>query len=480
MTPAAHPSCQSECRHTDAALSELRSWALLGALSLAVAGVFALLLAISRVPGIERIGHWPLGFFSKGLVIHVVFSLVIWFLTVFALLTSQAAYDISGGKPKFMGLGRVGLSLVSMSFPMLFVPAFLIDSTATLNNYVPVIIHPAYYAGLFLLAAGLLMPVLRLLANAGLRLRRLDTVPYAMVMAGVVYCVAVGCFASGLKGVWGEVPSRSMHEQLFWGGGHILQFAYCILMLTGWTILGRQSLGKDIVDPDIFRLAIGLIGVFSAGGLLFCAFFKPFSPVYMEAFRRLQFVLAFPSLLIAGSGLYAVLQYRKSSALPWRDPAFVALALSVLVFGAGGIMGLLITGSDTRTPAHYHGVIGGVQVACMGMMLMVCLPRLVALPSAPPRLKLQLALFGFGQLMASVGLFMAGGYGAPRKTPSGSVSLTDGAAAGMALHGIGALFAVIGGILFVATMLQYLFRKTAAPVRGSLAANSWSGEAGAT
>ncbi len=197
-----------------------------------------------------------------------------------------------------------------------------------------------------------------------------------------------------------------MHEHLFWGGGHVLPFLYCILMLTGWTMLGRRTFDKDIVDPDIFRLAIGLIGVFSLAALFFSVMFKAFSPVYTEAFRRLQFVLAFPSLLVAGSGLVSVLRYRKEASLPSANPAFVALALSPAVFAVGGVMGLLITGSDLRTQAHYHGVIAGVQVACMGLMLTYCLPRLLRAPRAVALQRVQLALFAFGQVLASIGLFM--------------------------------------------------------------------------
>ncbi len=39
---------------------------------------------------------WPIGFFYKGLVIHVVFSLVIWLLGVFAFLTTVATREAAG------------------------------------------------------------------------------------------------------------------------------------------------------------------------------------------------------------------------------------------------------------------------------------------------------------------------------------------------------------------------------------------------
>ena len=70
--------------------ARVADWAWLAVGALAIAGVFALLLALSRIPGMDKAPFWPLGFFYKGLVIHVVFSLVIWLLAVFAFLVSVA------------------------------------------------------------------------------------------------------------------------------------------------------------------------------------------------------------------------------------------------------------------------------------------------------------------------------------------------------------------------------------------------------
>lgn len=444
--------------------AELRSWALMGASSLAIAGIFALLLAVSRIPGIEHIFGWTLTFFPKGLVIHVVFSLVIWFLIVFGLLASFAAEDVSGGNIKFAGLGRTGLALVAMSFPMLFLPAFDATTQATLNNYIPVIVHPLYYVGLMFLGAGILMPVLRLFANVFAARGPKTPLVTAMTAGGIVYTVALVCFVLGVRQVWGEEPSRLMHERMFWGGGHVLQFLYCLLMLSGWYILAKETLGEDIVDPEIFTLATRLIAVFAVPAIIFYFAFEPFSFKQTEAFRRLQFVLSLPSLMIAVGGLTAVLKTAKTRALPWTSPAFLALTLSPLVFGAGGIMGLLITGSDTRTPAHYHGVIAAVNLACMGLMLAFCLPRLQRAVDLTKRsARLQIVLFGCGQFMASIGLYLAGGYGAPRKTPGAAGALVDGAVAGLYLHGFGALFAVMGGVMFVFAMLRALLGRRNGP-----------------
>jgi hypothetical protein len=455
--PASPPSGMAKELDVETiASTEWRSWTLLAVGALAIAGVFAFLLAVSRLPGAEKIFPWPLGFFSKGLVIHVIFSLVVWFLVVFALLTSIATHETSSAAQRLPSLGGIGAGLVAMAFPLLFLPAFLDDTTASLNNYVPVIVHRAYYFGLVLLSLGVALPAAKLLANVPRRLSDMSPLALAMSAGALVYFSALSCAAAGLAMSWGGEPTRQFHENLFWGAGHVLQFLYALMMLTGWFYLLRASLGGKANDPEIFRIAVVLIGVFAVLAPILYAVFEPFSVFQSEAFRRLQMVVALPSLMIAVSGLSAVLSVRRRSELPWRDPAFLALVLSTLVFGAGGIMGFLITGSDTRTPAHYHGVIAGVNLSLMGLFHAYILPALGQPARRPRAIRAQILLFGCGQLIACVGLFLAGGYGAPRKMPSGAVSLVDGAVIGMYLHGVGALIAIIGGVMFVLTIFSAL------------------------
>ena len=87
---------------------ELIGWAWIAVGALAVAGVFALLLALSRIPGMEKTPFWPIDFFYKGLVIHVVFSLVIWLQGVFAFLVSVATLRLAGDDVRAAPLGRLG------------------------------------------------------------------------------------------------------------------------------------------------------------------------------------------------------------------------------------------------------------------------------------------------------------------------------------------------------------------------------------
>ncbi len=124
-------------------------------------------------------------------------------------------------------------------------------------------------------------------------------------------------------------------------------------------------------------------------------------------------------------------------------------------------MGLLISGSDTRTPAHYHAVITAVSVSSAGMLLTFGLDELGLAPVPARATRGLIALYGGGQFVASIGMFVAGGYGAARKTPDGVGSLDAVAAAGMAVHGIASIFTILGGAAFVVIAIRALLRPKA-------------------
>jgi len=439
---------------------ELRNWAALAIGSLAVAGVMAVLIAVSRIPGIQTFGIWPLDFFAKGLVIHVIFSLVVWFLTIFALLVSMATFEIAGaGEVRLSVFGGIGTIVAGAAYPLLFLTSFDHTSAASLNNYIPVIQHHAYYDGLILLALGVAMPVLRLLVNLPARPLGMPPLPLAMTAGSLIYLVALVCFAIASFLSWGAPLSKELNEVLFWGGGHILQFLFCLLMLTGWFILARASIGEGAIGPDALRVAVLLLAAFTIPGPLLFSRLDMASDEFRSAFRYLQFVMAAPTLMIGVPVLLGIGRAKDSAPLPWRDPAFIALVMSLTLFAVGGVMGNVISGSDTRTPAHYHAVITAVSLAAVGLMLTYCLPALDRTPENSRWLRLQIWLYGGGQLFACIGLFLAGQHGAPRKTPTSFAALTDAAVVGMFLNGIGALIAVAGGVMFVVTVIRALWPK---------------------
>jgi len=444
----------------EAVRRELIGWAWLAVGALAVAGVFALLLALSRIPGMDRAPFWPLGFFYKGLVIHVVFSLVIWLLGGFAFLVSAATLEACPRGVLAGPLGQIGQGLVFAAFPCLFAPAFFDATLPELSNYVPLIRHPLYDLGLIFLALGVLAPVARLMVNLPRAARPLPPLAFAMATAGFIFALALTAFAIAAALLANQGSLGASRDPLFWGGGHLMQFAYAALMLANWRILAGRSLGLTEADDGPFRLALLLVAVLALPGPVLYALFDAFSPAQREAFRFLQFGLAAPTLLFGG---FLVMKARRLGRLgqwPWANPAFFALAASLALFALGGAMGFLITGSDTRTPAHYHAVITAVSVSSAGMLLTFGLDKLGRAPVAARAIQGVIGLYAGGQFIASIGMFVAGGYGAARKTPAGS--LDPVAAAAMAVHGFASIFTIIGGAAFVAVAIRALLRRSPA------------------
>jgi hypothetical protein len=438
---------------------ELLGWAWLAVGALAVAGVFAILLALSRIPGMENAPFWPLGFFYKGLVIHVVFSLVIWLLGIFAFLVSVATRKLAGDDVRAAPLGRIGQGAVLIAFPCLFAPAFFDATRPELTNYIPLIRHPAYDFGLLALALGVLAPVMRLLVNLPGRLgAALPPLSFAMALAGLIYLVALACFGIAGTLVASEGELALSREAMLWGGGHVLQFVYAILLMTNWSILARSSLGDKAVDNGVFLLSALMVALIAIPAPVFYAAFVPFSDSQHEAFRLLQFGLIAPTLIFAASLVARARTLRPPSGWPWQDPDFFTLAMSLALFALGGAMGFMISGSDTRTPAHYHAVITAVSVSSAGMLLTFGFQELGRLPAPAHLTRILIGLYGGGQFAASIAMFVAGGYGALRKTPTGAGSLDTVAAAGMAVHGIASIFTILGGAAFVVIAIRGLLR----------------------
>mgnify|MGYP005637200315 FL=1 len=179
--------------------------------------------------------------------------------------------------------------------------------------------------------------------------------------------------------------------------------------------------------------------------------YAPVHEKYWTMFTKFQYGLVLPAMLVGIPMLVDILQQRKiGKGLQMRDPVLLCLLLSPVVFAVGGILGLFVDGGDTRTPAHYHGIIAGINLSFMGLFYGFFLPLLDRDLKPGKALYAQIYMFGGGQLVASVGLFLAGGYGTPRKTAGGAQGLEAiGAKIGMYMNGIGALIAVIGGVMFI-------------------------------
>lgn len=434
--------------------AEMRGWALLAVGALAVAGGLALLLGLSRAPGAQAVLPWDLAtFFRTALVTHVVYSVVIWYLAVLGGLAVVAAARAGADSRAPQGMGRAGLWFAWIGALLLLPPTLLNQGEPSLNNYVPVLVHPLYYMGLGLLAFGVALPVLRLLARpAALG----DALSFGALICGLVYLVALLCFVLAWVSLPAGGDAANLNERLFWGGGHVLQFVNTGLMLIFWQVLAEQVFGAPPLSLPLYRLSLGALLLFALPGPVVYGLYDVMSLAHRDAFTELLWYgLSLPPLVFS-LGL-ALLVWPRRRALPWDEPRFLALALSVLVFNLGGIMGFFLGVSDTRTPSHYHLVITGVNLALLGGFVGLVLPLLDRPLRGRLMPRLAFWLYAGGQTAWSVAMFLAGLSGVPRKT----VGLEQGLASIgqkilLGIVGGGAVIAVGGGVIFLALLLGRL------------------------
>ena len=432
--------------------SELRGWALLAVGSLAIAGTLALLLGLSRTPRVQDWLPWGPHFFYRALVTHVVLSFEVWFLAALGALSVLAA------PPGVWGdrLGRIGVILGSAGVVLLLIPALADQGEPSLNNYVPVVGHPLFYVGLGIHALGVAVASLRLLPLLWLRPR--ISVPFGIACGGLIYLAALVCFGIA----WVLIPTGTdadlFNERVFWGGGHVLQLLNTIILMVAWQSLSERQFGMGPVPTVLANTCFAALAVFAvASPLIYVLGGDVLGLAHRQVFTRLLWVgLPLPPLVM---GLGLAIRLVKGPQ-DWRSPAFLALALSLVVFAIGGFAGFFLGVADTRTPSHYHAVIGGVQLGLMGMVLVIMLPLLGRSIGPGRGVRLQFHLYGWGQLVHALGFFLAGAAGVPRKTTGIDQGLdTVWKKVSMGVVGLGTGLAVLGGVIFVWMALSRLLSR---------------------
>jgi hypothetical protein len=429
-------------------------WLALGVGALALAGLFALLLVLARTPGLEPLFPTQ-DFFRTALVVHVDQSVLIWFLAFAGAVWSLGAAPAAGGA---LRASWVALGLAAAGSVLVAAAPFLGAADPLMNNYVPVLRHPLFFAALGVFGLGMVLQVGLYLGREAPRLRPTDPLAVGAFTAALATVVAVG----SLLWTWHAMPrgweGQAYYEYLFWGGGHTLQFAYTQLMLVAWLWLARST-GVPLGLGNGWLAAILVLG---AAPVLLVPLIHGLYPVDSAESR-----LAFTRLMQYGNGLAAVpiglvvaagLRRRETAPGERWKPAFGALVASLVLFAAGGVLGALISGVNTLIPAHYHGSIVGVTLALMGLTY-VLLPRLGFGAPLGRMARVQPWVYGGGQLLHIGGLAVSGALGIQRKT-AGSAQGLEGlyAKTAMGVMGLGGLLAVIGGILFVLVVLRVLAR----------------------
>jgi cytochrome c oxidase subunit I len=430
------------------------AWLMFGIAGLLVSGLYVVLIVLSRTPWLE--GMFPYqGFFHLAIVAHVDFSVLVWFAACGAMLWSLST---SARAPALAWMAFA----TSLAGATLMALAPFQRGEAVMSNYIPVLDTPAFLAGLALFGLGFALMAARAIAfplPAGARLAPGGVLRFGCHSSAIAVLLAAAALLWSLVSLPSYLSGPQYFEALFWGSGHVLQFAWVQLMLVAWLWLAAAGGLRMPMTPRLVTLLL-LLGIL---------------PAFLSVWAYLVYDVAGPGhrtffiwLMAAGGGIaagplaLALLHGWRHSPAPasTMERGFrSALWFSILLFGVGGGLGFMIDASNTIVPAHYHGCIVAVTLAFMAVSLQM-LPRLgFAAPS--PRLVLLLPrVYGVGQIMHVAGLAFAGGHGVQRKT-AGTVQGFDSLAQllGMSVMGLGGLIAISGGVIYLVAVGGTLIRR---------------------
>lgn len=440
---------------SEASLTLARRWLLLGLFALIAAGLFSVLLVLSRTPTIQEVIPF-IDFFHVALVVHVNLSVLIWFMSFACVLFTLVSEE------SVLPLANLSFYLALLGTLILVIAPFFGVGNPIMNNYIPTLDHPVFFVALLLFAAGVFLRLFINLLATRIKFSNLtiaDALRVSIWLAGNVCLFALVSLYISYKGMPAGIEGEAYYEFLYWGSGHILQFNHSLLMLLCWLVIILLT-GKSIsVDGKILLILASLVLLPVVDAFRIYAVFDIYTAEHRLAFTQL---MKFGGLTTLPLGLFLTyLFFTSLQELKTHTLHRTILLCSATLFLTGGVIGFLIEGVNVVIPAHYHGSIVGVTLAFMGLAYLL----LPFLGYAPARIKLakwQMVTYSTGQMMHIIGLAWSGGYGVQRKTAGVAQELDSiERVVGMGLMGAGGAVSIIGGVLFMIVMIIAIRNKTA-------------------
>jgi hypothetical protein len=419
----------------EAGQSRARRWLLLAVGAVAVSGLFAILIALARVPALGSLFPGA-EFYRVALTLHVNLSQGVWFMAFSGMLWSL------GAAREHDFLERISWTLaVAGTFGMIL----SVSSGAVrplMSNYLPVLDDALFLTALVVFGAGMLLKSLTVIA--GLSASPVSRAHLLLELSARETVAVFALLAISWFGIE-QAEGLAFFELLFWGAGHLWQFALLSLLMFCWIELAPKAAQRIPAGVQRSLFLLSALPVLLALGIPLL--YGPETPEYGYLYTWLMRWTSWEAPLLLGLLLY--LSGRGISPAP-------GFGLSLLLFVFGLFLGTQINGQTTLITAHYHGTIGAVTLAFMAASFSL-LPALGIEAPSRPMVRAQLAFYGYGVLLMMAGLAGAGLMGAPRKTP-GDLGMTFSVETiSRICLGLGGLCATIGILMFAYLLIRRLF-----------------------
>ncbi len=423
-------------------------WLKNGIISLAMAGLYSVILVIIRTPQLSAFIENK-EFFKVALVVHVNLSVLVWLMSITAIIWSY--------RLRFGEFGLLCGRLSIFATLLLGLSPFCGQSMAVMNNYIPMLENIVFIIGLSLFGISMLLLAVSVIINAFLS--KQDIIIFVALSSAVMWIAMWLCFILSYFSLERLISSTFIgidlyYELLYWSGGHLLQFVYTQTIMIVWLILSQLWLGANLHFYKFCFFLLYLNLVLALAALIGHFIYDINAPAFRHYYTaHMQYCGGIAPISVLLLIIYELLT-RQKLALPLIKASMLG---SIALFIAGGVIGVLISGANVTIPAHYHGSIVGISIGFMGFAYVLCTKnnqKITVVTTVFPG-KIQIYVMTIGQILHIIGLSISGGYGALRKSTVAELQLPVKMA--MALMGLGGLIAIIGGLMFVAICGRRLF-----------------------
>ncbi len=332
---------------------------------LAVGGLFGLLVALTRWPGVHIL---PADWFYLALTAHGLDVLLVWiifFEMAVLYFASAVLLNTRLATPRWAWVGFVLMLVGAVTTNVAVLQG---NSSVMFTSYVPMQAAPHFYLGLILFAVGALIGCFVFfgtLVVARDEKTYEGSIPLVTFGAVVAAIIAVFTIASGAiiliptflwsLGLIGHIDSL-MYRTIWWGMGHSSQQINVAAHVSIWYMVAAVVLGakplSEKVSRGAFLLYILFLQLASAHHLLadpgLSSEWKIFNTsyaMYLAVLGSMIHGMTVPGSIEAAqrargftSGLFGWLRNA-----PWSNPAFSAMFISLVTFGfLGGISGVVM------------------------------------------------------------------------------------------------------------------------------------------
>jgi cytochrome c oxidase subunit 1 len=463
---------------------------------LAIGGLFGLLVALTRWPAVHFL---PADWFYLALTAHGFDVLLVWIIFFeMAILYFASAVVLNSrlAGPKW---AWTGFGLMLSGALITNVAVLQGGSSVMFTSYVPMMAEPHFYLGIILFAVGALIGCGVFFGTLVIAKRdktyegSIPLVTFGALTAAIiaVFTVASGAIILIPTLLWsvGLVSHIDplIYKTIWWAMGHSSQQINVAAHVAVWYAIAAMVFGAKPLSEKISRMAFLMYILFlqlaSAHHLLaepgLSSEWKIFNTsyaMYLAVLGSMIHGLSVPGAIEAAQrsrgltkGMFEWL--RKA---PWGNPAFSGMFTSLVFFGfIGGISGVvmgteqinLIMHNTLYVPGHFHGtVVAGTTLAFMAITYLL-VPLIFRRELMMKKLATwQPYVFGIGVAGISVFMMGAGTLGVSRRhwdmTFADAVLPFDFPAAAylmMALNGIFACLAALGGVMFVVIIVGSVF-----------------------